>query len=121
MTFIERLRMDLSVPVWCMAGLMFSYGLFAIYGSQHLEGVIDGVYTLASLFILAWWLWHDARVRKYPLPMSYGFIFLLIAPIFAPFYLIQTRGWWRLLTIGLYVILCACVQAFVYLLWILQS
>jgi hypothetical protein len=37
------------------------------------------------------------------LPMSYGFLILFAAPIYAPIYMFQTRGWMALQTLGLFI------------------
>lgn len=66
-------------------------------------GMVDAIYDLGSWFILSWWICHDAAQCKFVLPMSYGFLILFAAPIYAPVYLFQTRGWMALQTLGLFI------------------
>lgn len=114
---LDRIRMDLSPPVWCLGGLIFAYGLFEIFGSPDDQGTIEGLYGLSSWFILSWWLWHDARVCKLPLPMSWGFFFVFLVPIVGPFYIFYTRRWWGLVTLAIYLLLLVFIQILLHLLW----
>ena len=110
MTFIRRVKADLSLPIWCLAALYFSYGLFFTIHDSPPEGTpIDAVYAVGFWLILSWWLWHDAKQNRFVLPMSYGFLILLAAPIYAPIYIFQTRGWMGFVTIGLYCLIFAAV------------
>ena len=121
MTLSERLRMDLSLPIWCLGALFCSYALFVLYGPERHRGMADATYTLSFWFMASWWLWHDSRIRRYPLPMSYGFLFLFFAPFVAPIYIFQTRHWWGFVTIAFYVLIYCCLQLPFLLLYYLQN
>jgi hypothetical protein len=121
MTIVDRLRMDLSLPVLCLAGLFCSYALFVLYGPEHHQGMAEATSALAFWFMSSWWLWHDSRIRRYPLPMSYGFLFLFFAPFVAPIYIFQTRRWWGFVTIALYAMIYCCLQIPFVILYLLQA
>ncbi|HUF62830.1 MAG TPA: hypothetical protein VMN36_12200 [Verrucomicrobiales bacterium] len=102
MSVLQRIRRDLSLPVWAFVALSLAHALSTAYGQAKSPVPGDAVYLLGSWFIACWWLWHDARVHRYSLPMSFGLLFLLAAPIVAPAYIFKTRRWWGLVTIALY-------------------
>lgn len=105
MRILQRIKSDLSVPIGCLAALCFSYVLFLVFHDFPDNPRVEGTYRFGTCFILSWWLWHDARTLHFVLPMSYGFLVLFAAPVYAPIYLFQTRGLLAIVTIALYVLL----------------
>ena len=102
-TWQQRLQRDLSAPFVCFFVLQATFLLFCLLHPMAETGMVDAIYDLGSWFILSWWICHDAAQCKFVLPMSYGFLILFAAPIYAPVYLFQTRGWMALQTLGLFI------------------
>lgn len=105
MKVLQRIKSDLTLPIWCLAALYFSHSLFLVLHDFPDRTPVDGASVFGAWFILSWWLWHDARTNNFVLPMSYGFLVLLASPIYLPLYLFQTRGGMAFVTIGLYVLI----------------
>jgi hypothetical protein len=105
MSVLQRVKSDLSLPFWCFAGLLLTYAVFQVIHDFPENARADSTYTFGSWFLISWWLWHDAKQNKFVLPMSYGFLVLFAAPIYAPVYIFQTRGWLAFVTIGLYALI----------------
>lgn len=119
MRFLQRIKCDLSVPIWCLAGLYLSYVLFYASHEPPEKTAADTIYTFGSSFIVSWWLWHDARMNRFALPMSYGFLVLFALPIYAPIYIFHTRGWMGLVTIVLYSLIFSVISILYYFIFYL--
>jgi hypothetical protein len=103
MTWQQRLRNDISIPFLCFFVLQAAFLLFCVLHPVAEIGMVDTIHQIGSWFILSWWICHDAAQCKFVLPMSYGFLILFAAPIYAPIYMFQTRGWMALQTLGLFI------------------
>jgi hypothetical protein len=103
MTSLQRLKLDVSAPFICFFAMQSVYLMYCFLNPVAESGVIDVVFEVGSWFILSWWICRDAARCRFVLPMSYGFLILFLAPIYAPIYLFQTRGWMGLQTLALFV------------------
>ena len=102
MSFLQRVKSDLSLPFLCLAGLYLAYATYSLVHISPEQTSADAIYVFGFWFIVSWWLWHDAKQNRFVLPMSYGFLILFVTPLYAPIYIFQTRGWMGFVTIGLY-------------------
>lgn len=111
MTLIQRIKSDLSLPCWCLVFVCLIYSVSFAALDGNTSQCADLVYRIGSCWGLSWWLWDDARRNHFVLPMSYGLLFLMMTPVFAPLYLFETRGRMAFVTLALYGTILAAIVA----------
>lgn len=92
------LRLSLPMFSLCTLTVLMTGAFVTILFLEAPSSVLTtALWYVAFPTLLAWWIEHDRRTKRYAAPFEFSAFVFFLWPVIVPYYLTKTRGWRGLL------------------------